>query len=142
MSEVQALATAAGELTQEQAERIALPRRYSIPMREMLQLQTRFDRTRGARALAFIASNRFRAAYDLYVLRARAGNADRGIADWWTRLQELAPEEQRRALGVGGRSDGATAASEPGERRPGRRRRGGRRRRRGAGDGSGTHPQG
>ena len=56
MPDFQALALAAAELTGEQTERIAIPRRYSIPMREMLQLQARFERTRGVRAAAFLES--------------------------------------------------------------------------------------
>ncbi len=138
MSDFQAMATASAELTAEQAERIAMPRRYSIPMREMLQLQMRFDRTRGARALVFLESARFRAAYDLYVLRAQVGNADPAVADWWTRLQELPPGEQRAALGVGA---GARPANS--DRRPGRRRRGQRRLRDdNAGEGADTLPVG
>ena len=84
MSDFQALALAAAELTREQTDRIAVPRRFSIPMREMLQLQTRFEKTHGARALAFLESKRFRAAYDLLVLRALVGNADAKLAHWWT----------------------------------------------------------
>ncbi len=118
VSEFQSLALAAAELTREQTERIAVPRRFSIPMREMLQLQTRFEKPRGARALAFLESKRFRAAYDLLMLRARAGNADANLAHWWTTIQALPPEQQRRELGLegGGRGGGKS-----------RRRRGGRR---------------
>jgi poly(A) polymerase len=66
----------------------------------MLQLQTRFDKTRGARALAFLESKRFRAAYDLLMLRASAGNADADLAHWWTTVQALPPDQQRRELGL------------------------------------------
>ncbi len=100
MTDFQALAVAAADITREQTERLAVPRRFSIPMREMLQLQSRFDKTRGARALAFIESKRFRAAYDLLVLRARVGNADPELAHWWTTLQQLPPEQQRHELGL------------------------------------------
>jgi poly(A) polymerase len=115
MSDFQAFAQAAADLTREQTSRIAVPRRFSIPMREMLQLQTRFDKTRGARALAFLESKRFRAAYDLLMLRASAGNADANLARWWSTVQALPADQQRRELGLdrdGGR---------------GRRRRGARR---------------
>jgi len=116
MPDFQALALAAADLTREQTERIAIPRRYSIPMREMLQLQSRFERTRGARAAAFLESKRFRAAYDLLVLRASVGNADPALAHWWTTIQALPPGEQRKELGFREAGDGRR-----------RRRRGGRR---------------
>ena len=135
MSDFQALALAAADLTREQTERIAVPRRYSIPMREMLQLQTRFDKTRGVRALAFLESKRFRAAYDLLLLRASAGNADAELARWWTTIQQLPPEQQRRELGLGpgggssagsGTGGGGSAGSGNGRRRRRSGRRGGR----------------
>ena len=115
MSDFQALALAADELTREQVERLAVPRRFSIPMREMIQLQARFEKTTGARAQAFLESKRFRAAYDLLMLRARVGNADAGLAHWWTTIQQLPAEEQKKELGLG----------RPGGPRR-RRRRGGR----------------
>jgi poly(A) polymerase len=129
-SDYQALALAAADLTREQTERIAIPRRFTIPMREMLQLQTRFDKTHGARALAFLESKRFRAAYDLFLLRSRVGNADPVLARWWTTLQALPPAQQREQLGVGA----GGRVSDPADKVPGtgrRRRRGGRRGRKG-----------
>ncbi len=122
LPDYQALALAAAELTRSQTERIALPRRFSIPMREMLQLQSRFEKTRGGRALAFLESKRFRAAYDLLMLRAAAGNADAGVAHWWTTIQSLPPEQQRRELGL--ERDGAGKRRRRGGRRGGRGRQG------------------
>jgi len=127
MSDFQALALAATDLAREQTERVAVPRRFTIPMREMLQLQTRFDKTRGARALVFLESKRFRAAYDLFVLRAQVGNADPALAHWWTTLQSLPPSQQRQELGLP--AHGGSPAPDP-DAPPGttrRRRRGGRR---------------
>ncbi|MCK6370971.1 MAG: polynucleotide adenylyltransferase PcnB [Gammaproteobacteria bacterium] len=129
MSDYQALSVAAAELTREQTDRIAVPKRFSIPMREMLQLQSRFDKTSGGRALAFLHSERFRAAYDLLLLRAAVGNADPELARWWTAIQSMSPEEQGRELGLT-REGG-------GKRRP----RGGRRGRRSrSGEVSGSPP--
>ena len=114
--EAQTFGIAAAELTRQQTERIAVPRRFSIPMREMLQLQVKFLRTHGARALAFLESKRFRAAYDLMMLRSQAGDFDEEIAQWWTKAQLLSPEELRRELGMEAGGSGR------------RRKRGGRRR--------------
>jgi poly(A) polymerase len=122
MPDGQAIALAAADLTRELTERIAIPRRFSIPMREMLQLQARFDRTRGARAAAFLESKRFRAAYDLLVLRASVGNADPALAHWWTTLQTLPLAERSKQLGGG---DGGAGSGTRRRRRGGRR--GGRR---------------
>ena len=100
LSEAQALGAAAGELALRQQSRIAVPRRFSAPMREMLAMQPRFDRIRGRRAMGLLEHRRFRAAYDFYVLRAEAGNADAERAEFWTRVQELNQAEREKAFEV------------------------------------------
>jgi poly(A) polymerase len=116
-----AIAEAVDEVVGEQNRRIGIPKRFSIPMRELLALQPRFHRREGRRALAFLAHPRFRAAYDFLLLRAEAGAEDPAIARWWTELQALAPEQQRERAGAD-----AAGGQEAGPRRRRRRRRGGR----------------
>lgn len=99
MSDVQAFIDAGIEVTERQVSRIMLPRRFSVPMREMLQLQPRFNRRQGRRASVLLEHRRFRAAYDLLVLRTELGEVPQELADWWTRVQALPPEEQRREFG-------------------------------------------
>jgi poly(A) polymerase len=115
-----AIADAVDEIVSQQNRRIGIPKRFSIPMRELLALQPRFHRREGRRALGFLAHPRFRAAYDFLVLRAEAGAEDPAIARWWTEIQSLPPEQQRERVGADG------GAQESGPRRR-RRRRGGRR---------------
>jgi poly(A) polymerase len=117
-----AIAEAVDEVVAEQNRRIGIPKRFSIPMRELLALQPRFHRREGRRALALLAHPRFRAAYDFLVLRAAAGVEDPEIASWWTELQSLTPEQQRERTG----SDSGGQGPAAGARRR-RRRRGGRR---------------
>jgi poly(A) polymerase len=117
-----AIAEAVDEVVAEQNRHIGIPKRFSIPMRELLALQPRFHRREGRRALAFLAHPRFRAAYDFLVLRAAAGVEDPEIASWWTELQSLTPEQQRERTG----SDSGGQGPAAGARRR-RRRRGGRR---------------
>jgi poly(A) polymerase len=105
LSEVQALIDAGIEVTDQQIARITLPRRFSVPMREMLQLQPRFNRRQGRRASVLLEHRRFRAAYDLLVLRTELGDVPPDLADWWTRIQTLSPDEQRREFN-GGRGGG------------------------------------
>jgi poly(A) polymerase len=108
-----------------QQSRVAIPRRFGIPMRELLMLQPRFNRRSGVKSLSLLQHPRFRAAYDFLLLRAQAGVADPELAKWWTDIQVL-PQEERVTL-VQARppepaQDGSPAA--PGRRRR-RRRRGG-----------------
>ena len=110
-----------------QQSRVAIPRRFGIPMRELLMLQPRFNRRSGLKSLSLLQHPRFRAAYDFLLLRAQVGVADPELAKWWTDIQVL-PQEERVAL-VQARPAEPVAEGE-GAAIPGRRRR--RRRRGGA----------
>jgi poly(A) polymerase len=112
LSEMEALIEATAEISTRQAQRIALPRRFGFPMRDMLQLQPRFENRRGRRAMNLLGHRRFRAAYDLMLLRASIGEVDQEVADFWTDIQEQSEDEQRIRFGLTGR-----------RRRPAKRRR-------------------
>jgi poly(A) polymerase len=110
-----------------QQSRVAIPRRFAVPMRELLMLQPRFNRRSGVKSLSLLQHPRFRAAYDFLLLRAQVGVADPDLAAWWTNIQVL-PQEERVAL-VQARPP-APSVADGGTPSPGRRRR--RRRRGGA----------
>jgi poly(A) polymerase len=74
--------------------RIAVPKRFTLPMRELVMLQTRFERRSGRRALRLLEHPRFRAAYDFLLLRAEAGEASQELADWWTDLQDASSNDR------------------------------------------------
>lgn len=132
----QLLAESGDAVVSGQVRRISVPKRFTLPLHELLMLQPRFERRDGKRMLALLNHPRFRAAYDLFVLRARAGLADAELATFWTEVQVL-PADDRLAL-VGGLSPAAPGAGghEPDDGGEGgagdaprrRRRRGGRRR--------------
>lgn len=73
---------------------IAIPKRFSLGVREMFALQPRLEHPRGRRALRVLEHPRFRAAYDLLLLRVQHGLAPEEMAQWWTRIQEVSPEER------------------------------------------------
>jgi poly(A) polymerase len=73
---------------------IAIPKRFSLGVREMFGLQPRLEHPRGRRALRILEHPRFRAAYDLLLLRAQYGLASSEMAQWWTRIQEVSAEER------------------------------------------------
>jgi poly(A) polymerase len=95
------------------SQQTAFPRRFSSPMKELLNMQWRFAHRHGARAARLLEHKRFRAAYDFLVLRASCGEVDQETVTWWTDIQNLPREEQSKLLNLQHR---------------GRRRRGGRRR--------------
>src|SRR5688572_1276363 len=104
--------------------RIAIPKRFSLGVREMFAAQPRLEQPRGRRALRMLEQPRFRAGFDLLLLRAEIGLAAKDIAEWWTRVQEASQADRDRmadALGVP-RQSGEGGGARRGPRR--RRRRG------------------
>ena len=105
--------------TREAQARLAIPKRFSLGVREMFALQPRLEHARGRRALRMLEHPRFRAGYDLLLLRAEYGLAPRDMAQWWTRLQEVSVEERGRMADALAGESGAPGVA----RRRGRRRR-------------------
>lgn len=117
MPAIPALQTAAQEVVSRQLEHTSIPKRFGMPMRDIWELQTRLPLRRGKRAFQTREHPRFRAAYDLLLLREQAGEITRGLGDWWTAFQQGDEHEQRRLL----QKVGADPASQ-GDRRRKRRR--------------------
>ena len=94
LSEFASLGEAADEVIAAQQESVSIPRRFFMPMREMLAMQPRFNYTQGKRALRLLNHPRFRAAYDFLLLRAEVGEVKPELAQWWTEIQTKNPEER------------------------------------------------
>ena len=115
MSESQSLSLASYEIVAQQQQRISVPKRFTVPMREMLSLQPRFAHVRGKRAMNLLEHRRFRAAYDFMLLQSEVGLADESLAKFWTDVQTQSEEERAVSFEM---------QSTPGKsRRPRRRRR-------------------
>ncbi|MTW19506.1 polynucleotide adenylyltransferase PcnB [Allochromatium palmeri] len=112
MASIEAILSASSEVCVEQQPLVAIPKRFSLPMREIWALQPRLEQRDGKRPYRLITHPRFRAAYDFLVLRAEAGEADAELADWWTRFQDASSQERARMTEPGVRR----------KRRPRRRR--------------------
>jgi poly(A) polymerase len=117
MSESQSLSLASYEIVAQQQRRISIPKRFTVPMREMLSLQPRFEFKRGKRAMKLLDHRRFRAAYDFMLLLAEVGLGSQETAKFWTEVQLQSAEERAQSFQIG---------QSPGKkkRRPRRRRRG------------------
>jgi poly(A) polymerase len=118
--ETGAILDACDQAMREAQSRIAIPRRFALGVREMFALQPRLEHPRGRRALRVLEHPRFRASYDLLLLRAQLGMAPQDMADWWTRLQEASDQEREQMADELG---GSTPRREGAARRGPRRRR-------------------
>ena len=100
-----AMMAAGTEAVVRQVSRVSIPKRFSLQMREIWNMQHRLE-LRGRRALRLLEHPRFRAAYDFLLLRAESGETDMALAEWWTQIQEVSEEERAemvRATGGGGK---------------------------------------
>lgn len=89
---------ALNDVLHRQIQRIMIPKRFSIPIREIWQLQLRLPKRYGRRAYQMLEHPRFRAAYDFLLLRGQIeGGELLELAEWWTEFQE-ADEEQRKEM--------------------------------------------
>ncbi len=120
--ELAAIVEACDRAVRQAQAHLAIPRRFSLGLSEMFSLQPRLEHPTGRRALRLLTHPRFRAAYDLLLLRAGLGLAPPEMARWWTQVQEVPHEEQ------GHMADELAQRTGP---RPERPKSGGRRRRRG-----------
>ena len=117
--ETGAILDACDQAMREAQSRVAIPRRFALAVREMFAMQPRLEHPRGRRALRVLEHPRFRASYDLLLLRAQLGLASQEMADWWTRLQEASSEER----GIMADALGGSTPRREGARRGPRRRR-------------------
>jgi poly(A) polymerase len=103
MSESQSLSLASYDIVAEQQRRITIPRRFTVPMREMLALQPRFLQMRGKRAMKLLEHRRFRAAYDFMVLQGQVGQVDADVVKFWTEVQTQSASERGASFQIDSR---------------------------------------
>jgi poly(A) polymerase len=126
--EPRAILEACDRALRETQQRVSIPRRVALGVREMYALQPRLEGPRGRRALRLLEQPRFRAAFDLLALRGALGLAVPEIAQWWTALQAASPDEREQMVAAapsarGGAASGAGSGTGPASPRRRRRRR-------------------
>ena len=118
----QAQQRAADRVTLRQAERIALPRRFSLPMQEIWLLQPRFSQRLRKRVFRLLGHPRFRAAFDFLELRLAGAPELADDVAFWREAQAESPEQLAERL-VGKTASGDSATHEAAEAPPRKRRR-------------------
>lgn len=105
MPPLPALHEAANEILAEQVKSTAIPRRFSTPIREIWEMQLRLPRRQGNRAARLMEHPRFRAAYDLLLLRENSGEDLGGLSQWWTDYQNANEQNRDTMVQRQGNSD-------------------------------------
>jgi len=88
-----AIHSASQQVISQAAQNLSIPKRFSLPMRDIWEFQLRLER-RGRKAAELVQHRRFRAAYDFLLLREESGEVADGHGAWWTEFQDL-PENQQ-----------------------------------------------
>ncbi|NNL56145.1 MAG: polynucleotide adenylyltransferase PcnB, partial [Pseudomonadales bacterium] len=89
----QARQLASQQAIAQQLSVISIPKRYSIPVREIWNMQNNLAQAKGKRALTLLGHARFRAAYDFLLLREQAGETLPRGSQFWTELQAENPAQ-------------------------------------------------
>ena len=92
-----ALQQAAMTVLDNQVAHTAIPKRFSIMVREIWDLQGRLERRQPRAVESLLEHPRFRAAYDFLLLREQAGENLNDAGQWWTDMQE-GDEQSRQHL--------------------------------------------
>jgi poly(A) polymerase len=111
-----ALFDAMDRVLEEQAKKIAIPRRFEATIKEIWSLQPRFEQRSGGRPFRLLEHPHYRAGWDFLDLRCRSGELEgelAGRALWWDRCAD-ADSAGREAMLVHGET--------PAKRRRSRRR--------------------
>ncbi len=72
----------------DQCNHTTIPRRFSMVIRDIWDLQLRLERRQPKTIESLLNHPKFRAAYDFLVLRERSGEPLDGAGAWWTAIQE------------------------------------------------------
>jgi poly(A) polymerase len=110
-----ALFDAMDRVLDQQAKKIAIPRRFEATIKEIWSLQPRFEQRSGARPYRLLEHPGYRAGWDFLDLRCKSGEFEgelAGLAHWWERFAAADPAGREAMLVQG----------EAGKRRRPRRR--------------------
>ena len=94
MHESNAYYEAATEVLVQQIRRTSLAKHLTVAIREVWNLQSKFEVRIGGKPAKLLAHPRFRASFDFLVLRAQSGNASMELAEWWETFQQASETEQ------------------------------------------------
>ena len=94
---IPALMQAMHDVSDIQAEKLAITKRFSVTMKEIWAIQPRFEQRSGQRPYRLLENPRFRAGYDFLLLRCQSGELPMELAEWWDTFAQ-ADAEQRAAM--------------------------------------------
>lgn len=89
----EAVWSASSSVFAKQRRRVSVPRKVSDAVAEIWAMQDALQKPEMETARRLLPGRRFRAGYDFLLMRARAGEVDAAIGEWWTKAQEGVEKE-------------------------------------------------
>ena len=106
MSEFDAFNQAMNQVLSQNAQHVAVPKRFTLGARDIWHIQMRLDKRSGQRAYRLSLQPRFKAAYDFLLLRVESGEESKqALADWWTQYLQSDVSGQKELVKTLGQSD-------------------------------------
>ena len=95
LSYYDAIMVAMNDVCDNQCRSVAIPKRFTSMARDVWNLQLRLPRRSGARAFKLMTHPKFRAGYDLLLIRGEIeGGETQELAQWWTTFQHAGEKVQ------------------------------------------------
>ena len=91
-SPIQAMHSAGQQIVASACQHLAIPKRFSLAMRDIWDLQPRLERMQPKKVKDLLAHRWFRAAFDLRLLREETHDLDNQCSEFWTAAQKQYPE--------------------------------------------------
>lgn len=96
LSYYDAILVAMNDVCDAQCRSVSVPKRFTSMARDIWNLQLRLPRRNGARAFKLLTHPKFRAGYDLLLIRGEIeGGETEELAKWWTKFQHSGETVQR-----------------------------------------------
>lgn len=89
---IQAMHSAGQQIVLEACRRLTVPKRFSLAMRDIWDLQPRLERMQPKKVRDLLANRWFRAAFDLLLLREQTSNMSTHCSEFWEHKQAQYPE--------------------------------------------------
>jgi len=93
-----ALHRAMDQVISNQIDITAIPRRFSRPMQDIWEMQFRLTKRTPKNVYKMLAHPKFRAGYDMLLLREQSEEIPTELGPWWTQFQFADEDEQKKML--------------------------------------------
>ncbi len=95
---VPALQQASTIVLDNQTTHTAIPKRFTLVIREIWELQSRLERRQPRLIKSLVDHPRFRAAYDLLLLREESGEKPGNVGQWWEEAQQASDSDLQQMI--------------------------------------------